>query len=156
MKKIFVLLLVVLLGAACGPAFTAEDERLVTAVAEPDISHSTADIIIIYGRSGGFAGLQQEWTIHANGQIDLPDGSQKQVDAAQVQALFDTVTTANFQSLNESYMPKNTCCDLFTYTVTVQAGNERQTITMMDEAPNVPAELTAVHQTIDDLIQNAE
>ena len=189
MKKLYVLLLVLLLGTACGPAFTAEvemtatdvpepnippdtitavpepdmtatavpePEMTATAVPEPDTPHNTSDTIIIYGRSGGFAGLQQEWTIHANGQIVLPDGSQKEIDVAQAQVLFDTVKTANFQSLNEAYMPKDICCDLFTYTVTVQTGNETQTITTMDEAPNVPAELTAVLQTINELIQTVE
>ena len=179
MKKLYVLLLVLLLGTTCGPAFTAEVEMTatdvpepnippdtITAVPEPDMTatgepepdtpHNTSDTIIIYGRSGGFAGLQQEWTIHANGQIVLPDGSQTEIDVAQAQVLFDTVKTANFQSLNEAYMPKDICCDLFTYTVTVQTGNETQTITTMDEAPNVPAELTAVLQTINELIQTVE
>jgi hypothetical protein len=113
------------------------------------------DTIVVYGRSGGFAGLQQEWTIYADGKIILPDGSQKQIDPAQVQLLFDKIQAANFQSLNPSYMPEDTCCDLFTYTVTVQTGSETHTITTMDDAPNVPVGLTAVFQTIDDLIQNA-
>lgn len=146
MKRLCFGLILVLVVVACGPAFAPED-------VESGLSQET---VIVYGRSGGFAGLQQEWTFHANGRIDFPDGSQKQVDAVQIQSLFDTIQTANFPTLNESYLPENDCCDLFTYTVTVQTGSNTQTITTMDGAVNMPEELTAVLQTIDELIQNAK
>lgn len=141
------LLFVLLVGAACGS---------LTNSGEIDEPGAVSDTVIVYGRSGGFAGLQQEWTIYPDGRIDFPDGSQKQVDPAQIQTLFDTIRTANFQSLNDSYLPKDTCCDLFTYTVTVQTDSEKQTITTMDGASNVPVELTAVLQTINQLIQTIE
>ncbi len=141
----YFLLLVLLLGVACSPVRFEDTETILS-----------DDTVIIYGRSGGFAGLQQEWTIYADGRIDLPDGSQKRVDPAQIQTLFDTIRTANFQSLNESYLPEDTCCDLFTYNVTVQTDSEKQTITTMDDASNVPVELTAVLQAINQLIQTVE
>lgn len=148
MKHFYLTLLFILLvGAACGPSMTGDE------VAEPD---AVSDAAIIYNRSGGFAGVQQEWMIYPDGRIEFPDGSQKQVDSAQAQALFETIQSANFQSLNASYVPEDACCDLFTYTVTLQAGDETYTVTTMDEAPNEPAALTAVRQTIDELIQSAE
>jgi hypothetical protein len=148
MKRIYwSLLFVLLVGAACGSLTNSG------AIDEPG---AVSDAVVIYGRSGGFAGLQQEWTIYPDGRIEFPDGSQKQVDAAQAQALFDTIQTANFQSLNAAYLPEDTCCDLFTYTVTLQTGDEKYTVTTMDEAPDVPIELTAVLQTINQLIQTVE
>jgi hypothetical protein len=143
MTRLYVLVFVLLFAVACTPIFQSGEMGSV-------LSEET---VIVYGRSGGFAGLQQEWTIHADGRIDLPDGSRKQVDAARVQSLFDTIQTANLQTLNESYLPENDCCDLFTYTLTVQTGSNTQTITTMDGASNMPEELTAVFQTIDQLIQ---
>ncbi|MCB9420937.1 MAG: hypothetical protein H6667_14130 [Ardenticatenaceae bacterium] len=146
MKRFYFGLILVLLVAACGPALAPDDVENVF----------SEETVIVYGSSGGFAGLQQEWTIHTNGQIDFPDGSQKQADSEQVLTVFDAVQAANFQSLNTSYLPEDTCCDLFTYTVTVQTGSEAHTITTMDNAPDVPDGLTAVLQTLDELIQNAK
>ena len=146
MKRFYFGLILILLAAACGPALAPDNVEGIF----------SEDAVIVYGRSGGFAGLQQEWTIHANGQIDFPDGSQKQADPEQVLTLFDAVQAANFPSLNAAYLPEDTCCDLFTYTVTIQTDRETHTITTMDNAPNVPAALTAVFQSIDALIQNAK
>ena len=146
MKRYYFVLLILLLATACRTALRTEDQGIAL----------SDDTVIVYGRSGGFAGLQQEWTIHADGRIDLPDGSQKQVEVAKVKDLFATIQTANFQTLNESYLPEDDCCDLFTYTVTVQTGAKAQTVSMMEGTTNVPGELTAVFQTIDQLIQTAK
>lgn len=146
MKRFYFGLILILLAATCGPALAPDNVENVF----------SEETVIVYGRSGGFAGLQQEWTIHADGQINFPDGSQKQADPEQLLTVFDAVQAANFSSLNAAYLPEDTCCDLFTYTVTVQTGSETHTITMMDNAPNVPDGLTAVFQSIDALIQNAE
>jgi hypothetical protein len=146
MKRFYLLLFVFFLGTACSSVLSPDS----TEGSLPD------DAVVIYGRSGGFAGLQQEWTIHPDGRIILPDGSQKQVAAAQAQAVFDAIQSANFRSLNAAYLPEDTCCDLFSYSVTVQTGSESQTITTMDGAANVPESLTAVFQAIDNLIQTID
>ena len=142
MKRFYLLLFVLLLGVACQPA------------AQPESAEGSLpeDAVVIYGRSGGFAGLQQEWTIHPDGRVILPNGSEKQADPAQAQAVFEAIQSANFRSLDAAYLPEQTCCDLFTYTITVQTGSDSQTITTMDGA-NEPESLTAVFQAIDDLIQ---
>lgn len=181
MKRLFLgLMLILFIAAACTPALPVDNEMGETAAATetavpaptetitptdvppgietrtPSEPSSLSDTVIIYNRSGGFAGLQQEWTIYADGRIVLPDGSQKQIDPTQVQAVFDTIATANFQSLKASYVPKDTCCDRFTHVITVQTGSEAHTVTTIDQAPDEPAALTAVLQTINELVQTVE
>jgi hypothetical protein len=41
-------------------------------------------------------------------------------------------------------VPKDTCCDRFTYQLTVRRGNEIHTITTLDAAPDAPAELQTI------------
>lgn len=179
MKRLFLgLMLILFIGVACTPALPVDDEIGETAAATEtavpteiiiptDVPPGTetrnasepsdlSDTVIVYNRSGGFAGLQQEWTIYSDGRIILPDGSQKQIDPTQVQAVFDAIATANFQSLKASYVPKDTCCDRFTHVITVQTGGETHTVTTVDQAPDEPVELAAVLEAINELIQTIQ
>ncbi|MEJ2747869.1 MAG: hypothetical protein P8183_08160, partial [Anaerolineae bacterium] len=94
-----------------------------------------AGAVLVFHRTGGFAGVDQRWVVYADGRIDMPDGTQKQVDASQVQALLDTVQTANFFDLNDSYVPLDNCCDRFTYSITVQLDGQVKTVNTIDDAP---------------------
>lgn len=115
------------------------------------------EILLVFHRSGGFAGLDQEWTLYTDGQIIMPDGQQKMVDAAQLQALLDTIQVADFLSLNDSYyVPKDTCCDRFFYTITVQLDGATKTVETIDAAPEQPERLTAVLGAINELIQTIQ
>ena len=120
-KAYFWLIMILLVGTACSPAVTIDEQLEVTAVAQTpaqsEQAESTApaatedhppETLLIFHRSGGFAGLDQEWTIYTDGQIEMPDGGQKMADAAQLQNLLDTIEAADFFNLNDSYIPKDT------------------------------------------------
>lgn len=115
-----------------------------------------ANAALIFQRSGGFAGLDQQWIIYTDGRIDLPDGAQKQVDAGQVQTLLDTIQAANFFEMNESYVPLDNCCDRFTYSITVQMDGQSKTVTTIDDAPKQPEQLTTVMNAINLLLSELE
>lgn len=146
MKQYYFLLFVLFFGAACQPVWPSEEVE----------SSLPGDTIIIYSRSGGFAGLQQEWTIYPDGRIDMPDGTQKQVDASQVQTLLDTIQTANFFEMSESYIPLDNCCDRFTYSITVQIDGQSKIVTTIDDAPKQPEQLTTILDAINSLLNDLD
>ena len=111
-----------------------------------------ADVLLVFHRSGGFAGLVQQWTLYTDGRIEMPGGTQQQVDISQIQSLRDVIQAADFFALAESYVPADACCDRFTYTITVQMDGQTKTVTTVDDAPKQPAQLTAVIEAITTLI----
>ena len=104
--------------------------------------------VLVYKRTGGIAGVDEEWIIYADGSVLDPDGGQQQVDPQQVQAIVDMA--GNMDSKG-SYTPINNCCDLFTYTITVYTAEATKSVTTTDGAKQ-PVEVTAVFDKIGQLL----
>ncbi len=122
---------------------------------ESDPINIAVDVAIIFRRSGGFAGVDEQWVIYTDGRIERPVGEQGKVDEQQVQTLLESIEDAGFFDLNDSYIPVNTCCDRFTYVITVQHNNQTKTVTTIDAAPDSPPELWQTIDAIVNLITNA-
>lgn len=99
------------------------------------------DAVIIYQRSGGFAGVHEQWTVYPDGRIVATDGREWQVTPEQVEQLLAEIEALGFFEMNSRYMPLNTCCDRFTYEITVHHGDRVNTVTTIDAAPDAPPEL---------------
>jgi hypothetical protein len=144
----------------------AEPTPTETAVPEPeqpqtggttrDSGELPAGDFIMFQQSGGFAGVDQKWVFYPDGQIELPDSTQKQVNSNQFQALIDTIQAADFFELNESYVPLDNCCDRFTYTITVQIDGQSKTVTTTDGAPKQPEQLTTIMNEINSLLTTSD
>lgn len=109
------------------------------------------DAAIVFHRSGGIAGLDEQWLVYADGRIEGPDDKQ-QVDPEQVQALLDMITANNFFALDDSYIPLDTCCDRFTYAITVQLGDNVKTVRTIDQVPEQPQQLTRILTAVNTLL----
>jgi hypothetical protein len=110
------------------------------------------DAAIIFHRGGGFAGVDERWIIYPDGRIEGPAGEQRQVKPEQVQALLETIQAAGFFDLDNSYVPLNTCCDRFTYAITVQVGDKTKTVRTIDASPTQPEQLTTIINAIGELL----
>jgi hypothetical protein len=108
--------------------------------------------IIIFRRSGGIAGVDELWKIYPDGRIEGPENQQQQVDRAKVQALLEMIQTAGFFELDDSYVPRNNCCDRFTYEIAVQLENKTKTVTAGEASPVQPEQLTKVIEAINRLL----
>jgi hypothetical protein len=114
------------------------------------------DAVIIYRRSGGFAGVHEQWTVCPDGQIVTADGREWQVTPEQVEQLLAEIEALGFFEMNNRYMPLDTCCDRFTYEITVRRGDTVKTITTIDAAPDTPPELWRVIDEISRLVLSAD
>ncbi|MFQ5612323.1 MAG: hypothetical protein ACE5H9_09345 [Anaerolineae bacterium] len=110
------------------------------------------DIAIRFQRSGGFAGLNEQWIIYRDGRVDGPGGERRRVTPEEVQMLLETIHAAGFFDLRESYVPLDTCCDRFFYTLTVQFGGKTKTVNTLDASPTQPEELTRVMNAIGEFL----
>ena len=84
--------------------------------------------------SGGIAGIDETWTLAADGTIAGPNGETGTYRDADLAALRQAIASADFFNLAATYMPDDTCCDRFTYEVTLTEGDRINTVTTIDAA----------------------
>ena len=113
------------------------------------------EISITYHRSGGFAGTDDTWIISADGTVSHQGptpGAPEQLTAAQMAELAAAIRAANFMSLEDSYVPTDSCCDRYVYEITVTIGEHSKTVRTIDASPTAPAELTQLVDTLNRLV----
>lgn len=125
--------------------------------AEPDAKSSTVlgDAVIVYERSGGVAGETNTWKIYADGRVVDGEGNEWQVAPAQVEQLLADLETMGFFELDESYVPLDTCCDRFTYTLVVGTDGGAHRVTTIDDS-DAPEAVWNALDSVSTFIQDAQ
>ena len=95
---------------------------------------------VVFKRSGGFAGLDEEWRLYADGRLTLNGEPKGNLTAEQTRQLVSQIEDMGFFELESSYLPLNTCCDRFSYALTVIMDDKSYTVRTMDGAEDTPAE----------------
>lgn len=117
-----------------------------------------AHVIIVYERSGGIAGRRDTWRFYSDGRIEALSADKParelELPASTVQAAFDTLS-AKLADLEDSYLPLNECCDLYTYRLTIIQTSKVKSVVTMDGATRPPA-LAEAMVLVNDLIQQAQ
>jgi hypothetical protein len=147
---VWVLFLPFLSGCNVETAHAPEDEMDVieelvatpTAAATATFMPNTA---VIFKRSGGLAGLDEEWIIFTDGRIETNSTIQSQLTAEEVEQLLHSLEVLGFFELEGSYLPKDTCCDRFLYEITAVQASEDQTVVTLESTPDMPE---ALQQTL--------
>lgn len=143
--------------AAVEPTETPEPTMEPTAVRptpteEPDMStelESFTGPVIILKRSGGFAGLEDQWTIYADGTVEGAPTTENPVSTEHIAQILRDADAGGFFELNDNYVDEGHCCDFFNYEVTLNLPDGRsQTITTVEQTPSQPPILA---QTIQEL-----
>jgi hypothetical protein len=152
-KKLFIMLMgtmLTLLLVGCG---AAEEPAPAPPAAEPaaplaeeaPAEQRAVDLqiegtpLIILRRTGGFAGLEDEWWLFGDGRIvNRSDNQIQQVDGAEVVALHQDMLNGGFFNLAPEYMPADSGDDRFTYEITLIDGDNRHTVATMDDTDTIP------------------
>ena len=107
----------------------------------------SGDVLVIYHKSGGFVGIDETLTVHADGKLDLQTrrggNTTVQVDPADLSALQKLLASAEFATLQ---LPApRPGADQYVYELTVPGAGRR--IMTVDGAQNPPV----LDQVIDEL-----
>ena len=113
-------------------------EETPTTVVTATFAPNTA---VIFKRSGGLAGLDEEWVIFTDGRIETNSATQPELSAAEVEQLLTSLASSGFFALEGSYLPDDTCCDRFFYEVTAVQNGTFHTITTLETTPDMPEAL---------------
>ena len=114
------------------------------------------DAVIFYQRSGGFAGVMEAWTIFSDGRVTSNDGKEWQVPREQIERLLTTIDELGFFHLESSYLPKNVCCDLFFYELTVSYNQRLYRVDTVDGAAGTPDELWQILEEVTSLLDSGK
>jgi hypothetical protein len=91
-----------------------------------------------YSVEGGIAGRQERLEVASDGSLRLfvrdVERGQGQLAPATLERLQAIVNGPAFRELGARYLPANTCCDRFQYTVRVERADGVQAVTTMDGA----------------------
>jgi hypothetical protein len=156
-------------GAVAEPQPTETTEPAPTETMEPTPTETTesgaasdaksravlGDAVIVYERSGGIAGETNTWKIYADGRVVDGEGNEWQVAPAQVEELLADLETMGFFELDESYMPLDTCCDRFTYTLVVGTDGGAHRVTTIDDS-DAPEAVWNALDSVSTFIQDAQ
>lgn len=132
MKRIYTLLMamiVALLLVGCGA--TAPEPETGT---EGDTAAAADEPVIVFERSGGITGRTETWSIYGSGRVVTGTGETYQVTPEAVSQLYSGLQLLDFSALQQNYIPEDTCCDRYTYTLTVQSEGEPRQVTFLEEA----------------------
>lgn len=99
--------------------------------------------------SGGFAGRGNgNYTIDSAGKIGVVSTSGRTCafDAApeDVTRFEDLLRAAKPGTWNESYVPENSCCDRFEYSLTIEEAGVKRTVRWIDDPLPMPKDLEAI------------
>jgi hypothetical protein len=119
---------------ACGPRLLAR-QATPTAV----VTAGEADVVIHYSRSGGIAGVDDDYTIYADGRVVNAKGSARAISPEMVQELVQQAEKVGFFSFRPEEGPGNNLCnDCFNYSLTITAGGRSNTLELIDTQESVP------------------
>ncbi|HEX9978903.1 MAG TPA: protealysin inhibitor emfourin [Acidimicrobiia bacterium] len=110
---------------------------LVIACGDPETSGTTITPDPISGTihvSGGLEGIDEIWTLASDGTVTGPNAQTGRISGADLATLRAAISAAGFFDLDAEYMPDDTCCDRFTYVLTLTVGDRTNTVTTIDAA----------------------
>lgn len=115
------------------------------------------DVLAVYHKSGGFAGLDETTTIYQGGLVEvtgrrLPNGASVKLDEPMLQPVRRMFESQEFADLETSYRALG--ADLFTYTITARDRNgNMKTVTAMDGSgyPDFLGQLIVMLEQLRDL-----
>lgn len=143
-----------LLLAGC--ATLTEPGPTTSPVASPVMTPAPTEVVITFHRSGGFSGRDETWQVYGDGRVTYVGngtGQDGQLAPDRLAALIEAARAARFDQLQDSYVPANTCCDRFFYDLTITLDGRTKTVHTIDAAPDQPAALTQLLNTLNDTMR---
>ena len=116
---------------------------------------SNKEPVIVFQRSGGLAGVSEQWSIYANGKITTKDGKELKIDTAQVTALLEAIQAAGFYDMKAGIGGPSNCKDCYTYQLTVTSDKKSNSLTVQEGSKDMPEAFWNIIQKINDLIASS-
>lgn len=138
-------------GCSVETAHAPETQVEPTSTAVPT-STTAPNTAVVFKRSGGLAGLNEQWTIFANGRIETNTSITPQLSTEAVNQLLSSLESAGFFELDATYLPEDTCCDRYLYEITAVQNSTFHSVTTLENTPDMPEALQQSLRIIQNLL----
>ncbi len=164
MKRVLFLILVAALLSACAqntalePAAGSIPTQQATQTVAPKVANaeqsadSSGGAVIVFERSGGFAGKTVQWSLYPDGKVVSGQNTVQTLDQAKVTALVADLKTLGFFDLKDSYGTFSQCKDCYTYTISVKQDGTIKTVSVVEGAKDAPSNLPQIMQKINSTV----
>ena len=100
-------------------------------------------------------GMLKTWEIFADGTVVSEGSPVCQVDPSEIRDI--QVAAGEIGFFESSYAAsKNICCDFFTFTLTINSGDEANTVVVSDGDPNMPQEIRDLISSVQEIVTSCE
>ncbi len=97
--------------------------------------------VIVFTKTGGFAGLNNAWVFYEDGRVTLNGIDQEQLAPERIDKLVNDLDALGFFGTNHSTKPGEFCCDFFDYTLAAQTADRQNFVSFSDGNLNLPTNL---------------
>jgi hypothetical protein len=136
-----------LMLSACSPANTGTEKS-----GSPTQENAP---FLVYTRSGGFAGVNEKWSLYTDGRIVPEKGEARQATPQAAQALLDQFLKADLSKLSTNNQKPDVCADCFTVELTLNSGGKRFSLSVVPESAEADPTATALANAVQQYIDSA-
>ncbi len=115
----------------------------------------TQEEVIVYSRTGGFAGISELWRFFGDGRVIDAQGVEYVVSDADLADLLDEMDTLGFFTWEFGTRRLGSCADCFTYSIDANYDGQSNQLIFVDGQEDVPEEIWIILEGIQDLIEVA-
>ena len=157
MRRIAVVILIMIQLLSCVPTESDQGPPPSPTIERTDTptdprEEKMGGAVIIYQRSGGFAGISEAWTFYADGRIISIDETEYNLEAEQVSRLLTEIEALGFFEMSGSGKLFSDCRDCFSHQLTAKGGGKFNSISAVDGAPGTQDQFWKILEKINEIL----
>ncbi len=128
---------------------------------KPEPAELPEGAVLVFQRSGGFAGVNEVWTLYADGRLTKSDHDQPeaeiqewQVEPEEVMALLEKIDSLGFFSMQASVKPGEVCCDRFAYSLAASYHGTSRELSAVEGTAGIPEAYWQVISEVNTFLQS--
>jgi hypothetical protein len=107
----------------------------------PDDFEFPEGSVIVFTKTGGFAGFNDIWVIYEDGRVTLNGEDKTALTSEEVDTLIEDLDELGFFEMEYLTKPGEFCCDFFEYTLAVQSEDKQNYISFSEGDESLPASI---------------
>jgi hypothetical protein len=137
MKRTTIAILITILVSACGSS-VSNPKSTPTSIPVPEETDEVTGYdklggaVIVYKKSGGFAGVAEEWTIFPDGRIVSGEGHEYLLSENKISTLLSEIENLGFFEIKDPGQLLSDCRDCFAYQITVSIDERTKVVNAVD------------------------
>ena len=140
----------------CSARLGPEAELAVAAAADERtaaVSDDDCEVVLRYSRRGGFAAVDETWTLYGDGTLEADGSSVRQIPGAVMESLLQEAEASGFFAYRAGLSKGAVCADCFTYSLTICAGDKQNTVVVRGLDERAPRAILDLFERVHELVR---